>query len=315
MKHVVSNHEVPHLWAHQSQPDAKNAGGSFYFNGDTIYSYGSHFPIARHARDAAGLHVVLVTTRTYGVTTQRHVSRTRQAIPSSLKEWDVVNPQDSPAASFEHFQLEHRQLLDEVGTAKNKVSRAKRYQKLASRTEYANEFAAAFGLAARLQLPTIAGVQETLAEIEATEIRARQTRERKAKLDAKKRELAARFRYAEAAVQWRAGESVNGSEYYFPDTLLRIEGDEIATSRGARFPIAHAYRVIRLIERMRASGATYQRNGHTIHLGHYPLDSIDASGNVRAGCHYVLYSEISRIAALLPVERNSPAGLDQLEIS
>jgi len=35
---------VAHLWAHKSQEYARVSGtGNFYFNGDTIYSYGSHF--------------------------------------------------------------------------------------------------------------------------------------------------------------------------------------------------------------------------------------------------------------------------------
>jgi hypothetical protein len=40
--------DVAHVWAHQLQSHARNKRGNFYFQGDTIYSYGSHFPIAKH---------------------------------------------------------------------------------------------------------------------------------------------------------------------------------------------------------------------------------------------------------------------------
>jgi len=48
-------------------------------------------------------------------------------------------------------------------------------------------------------------------------------------------------------------------------------------------------------------GQTYQRNGHTIHLGHFALDSLDTEGNVTAGCHTVQWEEITRVAALAGV--------------
>ena len=51
---------VAHLWAHKSQDFARNPGHNFYFHGDTIYSYGSHFPVARHVenkrRPSGALH-------------------------------------------------------------------------------------------------------------------------------------------------------------------------------------------------------------------------------------------------------------------
>ena len=50
MRHVYPNHEVPHLWAHQTQDEARNSTGSFYVNGQTIYSYGFAFP-HRKTRD------------------------------------------------------------------------------------------------------------------------------------------------------------------------------------------------------------------------------------------------------------------------
>lgn len=64
-KHVFDTNEVPYLWAHQTQSDARNAQGNLYFRGDTIYSYGEHFPIARHVTNSKCKPAVLFTTRTY----------------------------------------------------------------------------------------------------------------------------------------------------------------------------------------------------------------------------------------------------------
>ena len=73
-KHVFDTGEIPHLWAHRTQDEARNRQGNLYFTGDTIYSYGSHFPIARHAANEAGERGVLLTTATYSVTTSSHCS-------------------------------------------------------------------------------------------------------------------------------------------------------------------------------------------------------------------------------------------------
>ena len=90
VRHVVSSDEVAHLWAHRAQDDARNAKGSVYFRDDTIYSYGSHFPIARHVANKAGESAVLFTTARHSVTTSGHCSMVRGAV-SHLTVFDVPN--------------------------------------------------------------------------------------------------------------------------------------------------------------------------------------------------------------------------------
>ena len=74
-KHVFDTGEIPHLWAHRTQDEARNRQGNLYFTGDTIYSYGSHFPIARHVTNDAGERAVLFTTATYSVTPRKPLLR------------------------------------------------------------------------------------------------------------------------------------------------------------------------------------------------------------------------------------------------
>lgn len=80
MKKVVTADMVAHLWAHRTQDEARNAGGNFYFRQSTIYSYGSHFPIARFVMGKDHHEVVLFTTRTYSNTTSKHLYMVRSAI-------------------------------------------------------------------------------------------------------------------------------------------------------------------------------------------------------------------------------------------
>jgi hypothetical protein len=79
--------EVAHVWAQQRQAYGKNPTGNIYFDGHTIFSYGSHFPIARFVYGKGGKpcmidgkQVVLFTTRTYSPTTNGHLNDVRNAL-------------------------------------------------------------------------------------------------------------------------------------------------------------------------------------------------------------------------------------------
>ncbi len=66
-----------HVWAQQDDAtrNGKASDGRIYFEGATIYSYGSHFPMARFT-DATlnGQRVVLMTSKKYSVSTGSHMS-------------------------------------------------------------------------------------------------------------------------------------------------------------------------------------------------------------------------------------------------
>lgn len=97
---------------------------------------------------------------------------------------------------------------------------------------------------------------------------------------------------------WRNG-SNHADMYYLPFTALRIKGEEIETSRHVHFPKEHAIKLFPLWKKLVSHGKEYVRNGHTIHLGHYALDKIDAQGNITAGCHYITRDEVEHIARAL----------------
>jgi len=79
-KQVFDVVDVPIVWLRQSQDEGRSAGrGQMYFNGNTLYSYGSHFPIARIFRAPNGEEVIMFTTRTYSKTTARHIAAVQSA--------------------------------------------------------------------------------------------------------------------------------------------------------------------------------------------------------------------------------------------
>lgn len=108
----MNNRNVVHAWAHQHE--ARATGSNFYFVGDTIYSYGPHFPIARIDVDRG---IVWFTTRGYSNTTAKHTSLARQAIPS-VYTVAYVDSVDSPERSFVTYRDEARGLLERRRTEK-----------------------------------------------------------------------------------------------------------------------------------------------------------------------------------------------------
>lgn len=285
---VVATDEVAHLWAHQTQSEAYNSGRTVFFRDKAIYSYGHHFPMGRFVRNAKGETAVLITTRTYSVTTSRHLRGVRYAVRHISPIFNVPledRTQDNAYAPCYCERIEATQRL--VARARKADTQQRLYADLVNLVAEANAYCAFF------ELPDSFTVMEDFFELRST-LANQEAKERKAE----KERLAKIARENEERIErWCAGESV-----YLPGSLpvyLRIEGDQVVTSKGARFPVAHALRGIALVKATISSGRPYQRNGHTLHLGVYVIDSIDIHGNVKAGCHHVRYSEIARIEAQL----------------
>lgn len=132
------------------------------------------------------------------------------------------------------------------------------------------------------------------------------------KAEQTKRERAeALARQQELISKWRAG--LYSLCLYDVPAMLRIDGDEVLTSRGVRFPVSHAKRALAFVRKVRELGQSYVRNGHTIHLGPYAIDRIEPDGTVKAGCHVVSWQEIERVAPFLDSFSTSAPAVDSTQ--
>jgi len=276
------------LWAHKAQDYARNPGHNFYFSGDTIYSYGSHFPVARHVENKRG-RAVLFTTRSYSSTTAGH----KCMVEGACRHLTVFHVADvnstEPRKQFADYRGQYMALVGKYAKARQR--KPEHLAALRDLVEEANRYAAFFGLRARLTLPD--DLTGMIAECQAIEKRDRERKQR----EERKREREAQERLQ----KWVDGALDYCPSGYGQPIRLRIAGDELQTSRGARVPLAHAVKAFRVLKRLHDKGQAYQRNGHTIHLGQFALDSLDTEGNVTAGCHTVQWAEITRVAALAGV--------------
>lgn len=110
------NSTIAHMWANKNQSEATN-GSNFYFEGDTIYSYGSHFPIAKHVINENRDRAVLFTERTYSNTTARHIQIVRQA----CSHLDVIYCPDidnSHGSNFHAWQVKAEIIASQLAKAK-----------------------------------------------------------------------------------------------------------------------------------------------------------------------------------------------------
>ncbi len=90
MRHSFSSRsEVAHLWAHQLQDEAHYSGGNFYFDGRTIYSYGTHFPCGRIVFNKHGDKAYILNSDSYSNTTAKHMGDVRWAVPSYETTFEV----------------------------------------------------------------------------------------------------------------------------------------------------------------------------------------------------------------------------------
>ncbi len=288
MKTVFPGHELAHDWAHATQAYGKVSGGSFSFSGGDLYSYST--VIAKLMRTYA-----FISMRSYSQTTHRHQSAARRAVSglcTVIPVYDFSNYGTSPK-QMEEWQ-ESQKIYYESQISENlfRSSRAKVKSyfydgEVARWIRNRRLFSDAFGLG----WEEIDNQDQLLAAAEASAKSA--AAEKKA---AKQRRIEDQ---ATALARWKNGENV---WRVFEVTALRLKDDVIQTTKGASIPVEHAKKIWPLLKRLKDSGKSYERNGHSIHLGHYIVDSFSLNGTLKVGCHYIPWKELQEMAAKLHLE-------------
>lgn len=86
-----------------------------------------------------------------------------------------------------------------------------------------------------------------------------------------------------------------------------VTGGRLITSQSAEVPLTHAIRAFRFLKLCRETGRAWRANGKTLAVGHFRVDSVDAQGNFRAGCHVINWPEVETVARLVGVFDLAPA--------
>lgn len=295
MKTKFNNRQLAHVWAQQNQPEGR--GSSFYFVGPSIYSYGSHFEIARFIT-RKGARAVLFTTRGYSVTTSKHIGMTRNALHGlALPVFHVANIDDAASAGHDTREA-YRDRVQEARETAAKCrdpGKAARFVEIAeSIAKEANAYAAFMGKAWRLQTPPMDPAALEAMRVKLAAYQARQAA--KAKREKAKREK----EYAQALAEWRRNERDHVPDSHLRPVALRLSNSRqfIQTTRGAEVPASVAPLVWDAVTAARESATEWRPPfGHDRpRLGSFTLDRIGPDGTITAGCHVIPYSELHALA-------------------
>lgn len=287
MRKVLSRgSEVAHYWANKVQSEGK--AGNIWFRDSAIYSYGSHFCIAKHIDNGR----VLFTTRTYSVTTQQHKSMVRSAA-RHLELIYVHDPDDTTAANVRHARDEIRHLLHFAQRPRiRQITRDRLRHQALKLAQEANRLIEICPdpLAVPIDTDTIEDVSASIEAYDKAQEVKRQEAHAQHLLDLKG-----------ALVKWRQRKILLRTGLHELPVALRLSEDrtQVQTSHGAEIPVVDAHRLWPVIGMVRLLGrdldlTTTQKVERTV--GSYRLNLIRADGSIVVGCHDIPYSEIEMMA-------------------
>jgi hypothetical protein len=267
MKKVVSSHEVAHLFNAQSQSTATTPTRNFYFSGKSIYSYGSHFCIARFVDH----NTLLFTERGYSNTTAKHIRITASATSDRDKIY-CPYPDRDHESNFNYW------VKDAENIAKNLVKArkpSKYISELQSVKYRAERYANYFGIEIPARLLNVLSVTskdeyvqhaENVAEFNAQE------KKRKARADAKA--------HAKQLKDWRAFKVA--SIYHSNDyDYIRVADTDFETSQRVKIPVSIGLRLYKTIRTLKPGAPI---------LSYTVKDITDTY--IQIGCHKIAFKEI-----------------------
>lgn len=315
---MASHSQVAHRWAQDNGRPVKGLN-MFFERRDsdvmgpvqTLYSYGRHFPLASFVTAPDGRRVVLANLEeSRSVSTSKHQRYVRDALNGlGVEVFDVTdtNPIASRYTGLGFHTRNVRELLDRaralsVRASKRRVQAYREFDLLQSEAwlTMAARYADVWGL------PALTGdLQSALERLDAMTAAEREAyRIARAEREAMNaaREAALRIEQAPDFLAWQRGERLRAPSCWTIDdatgsVYVRRYGEELQTSRGASVPWEHAVKAFRLIRAVRARGEVWSSPpAAPVRVGHFRVDRIDANGDMRAGCHYFAWAEMSALA-------------------
>jgi len=291
MRTVFNNHDqVAHIWASQSQNEGR--AGNIFFEGPVIYSYGHHFPIAKFTLEFG--EVVLFTNRGYSNSTAKHKGIVSRAIPSNYLIVYCKNPDWTIESNINDWAEQVTQARNQFIIKKHKISRGNLALKLQGLIAEARTFCHVVNAPIPEWAVLSDDERNSLEYINARAIELAQKRE--ARREALRIEQTRKA--SERIEKWLNGESTYTGDFYLLDTMLRLSGDQVETSRGAFIPIQDAINLYPMLVKAKQSGKTLDFGLHTVKIGNYQFRSFDGEV-LTIGCHSIKWDQVSNIAKQL----------------
>jgi hypothetical protein len=292
--------EVAHAWANQLEGPTSTSNGSLFWEDDTIYSYGTHFALAKFRDDLPG-YKVLFNTTTYSSSTSNHQSMVNSAL--GYRREDVlelnVDAGTRPVYVYEHLY----ETVEDIFKILPRQKVGFRPYEASMRTWAAfiqvQETLGPLG-AAKYKIPAIPDdpigfSKEQTAEYHRLREQADAKRREEQRILVKKR---AKTQITDLQ-DWHNHIGKNVFTTHLVQHLRLKNGDPevVETSMGATFPADHARVAWKRISQFYKTG----RPLPDIRFGHFRCDGINNEGTLWAGCHRIPKDEVLRFAKELGI--------------
>lgn len=270
-----TNSDVAHRWANQIGTSCRTNNGNMFFEGNTIYSYGYHFPIASFITNDRGVGAILFTEASYSTTTAQHKAEARMA--ASHRNIIYV-PEVQPHGRVYHqkaFEQWHEEIKFIIS---NELARARKPEKYIFKIQVIVAKAKRYAEFFDLELPeSLANVDYSVSEeqIKAIKQRVKEERARKAAWEKEKID------------EWLRGERCGAlnTKYQY----LRVKDGRVETSKNVKIPLELAKK---FYERIKDG---LLKCGDTIL--YYRVDSV--GDIIKIGCHTFKKSYLLEFGAAL----------------
>lgn len=302
-----SAREICHLWANQTQNEARQPKRRISFFGTELFSYGTKI-----AELFPTHNVAMVKTRTYSNTTTKHQRYLRDALP---RQYRIIEVYDSfrPESIIQHF---NEQLEFQISKLKNartpakylveidkQLRNAERYLQNFSYI-YTDDFTRAGTKRFYQQLAELIEAQSKFVDSADSKTLAKAyTQDKEAKENEKREQI--REDYNRRVKAWQNHERDDEDQpITIPQSQLSImvsetdfarlskDGKEFESHRGARITKEHGLALFRMIKSFVTEGKEVIL---PMSIGSYTLERIDKEGNCMIGCHRFSYAELKRV--------------------
>lgn len=290
MKNVVNKETVAHLWANKVQNSARTPNGSMYFDGDSVFSYGSHFCIAKHIRNDNNVNGILFTIRKYSVTTSVQCGIVRQALNGQNIIY-CTYPNGTKLDNLKEWLKQSENALIEAGKAKQERTKIKFLAVIPQINTEVNAYCTFFGIELKEYFPALFCILK-VSEIKqvAEYIAERLELERIAN---EKRIAEQKKRQAKVLKEFRIGKRItlymhNGFDY------LRFNGEtkRVETSQRVEIPERIAKNFYKQIINTLKTGECKVCGNKFMDA--YEIKEINKKF-IRVGCHKITIKEIQKL--------------------
>ena len=289
MRNVLKNHsEVAHYWANKVQSQGKAC--NMFFDSDIIYSYGYHFPIAKHINN----NLILFTSKGYSISTSKHIGITRSAIPSGIEVLtvplvNIYNDRSNKGLHIDNIKY----FINEIKENFGKSQRARKYKemylrnglaKINSMQRYLELFRVKSKLPNSLKKSVNLFLNMDKSEIMEV-IKAEEDIKKQAEIQRKKEQ---EKKFLELLPKWKNNEVYNLP--YHKEQYLRLVNNEIETSLHVKISLETFNKYYSMLK----SGKSLLNEK----IDHYRVLKQDKKV-ITIGCHTIPITEVEYIAGLL----------------